>query len=167
MHIYQGSFVRLRAGLTFTKVMLAVALLAVMLPFLTEASPQHGQEAREATAKNEVRMIAHGVRYYTGYGATTGVLLSLEDLTRPDQSGRSILIETPPDPWGGTYTIVAGETPRTFLVVCAGPDQEFDTDDDIAQKERWIAPRVRRLVLRVQTWRDCLSRGHRNERPRR
>lgn len=144
MQIYQGSFARLRAGNTFTKVMLAVALLAVMLSLLTEEPWQRGAEAREAMAKNEVRMIASGVRSYTGRGATAGVLPALEDLTRPDESGRSILMEIPPDPWGGTYTIVTGETPRTFLVVSAGPDQELGTEDDIVQKERWIAPRVRR-----------------------
>ena len=112
-----------------------------MFLFLAEPRPQRGAEAQEARAKSEVRMIADGVRYYTGHGA--GVLPTLEDLVRPDQSGKSILLEIPLDPWGGSYTIVAGENLRTFLVVSAGPDQEFYTHDDIVQEERWVVRRDR------------------------
>ncbi|MGK0153811.1 MAG: hypothetical protein ACI9SE_000759, partial [Neolewinella sp.] len=61
---------------------------------------------------------------------------SLEVMATPDARGRSELEELPMDAWGNAYKLVTGATPREFQVVSAGPDNKFDTKDDISSRTK-------------------------------
>ena len=99
----------------------------VMTPFLKAT-----REAKIARSDMDVRMIAGAV---ASYRAKRGQLPeTLEALAQKDDMGRSELDELPSDSWGNKYELRVGDTPRSYQVVCAGPDGEFGSEDDISSK---------------------------------
>ena len=62
---------------------------------------------------------------------------SLEDLTTPDEKGKTYLHENSDatDPWGNSYIIRETERNR-FEVISFGPDGAENTEDDISSSRK-------------------------------
>lgn len=82
----------------------------------------------------DAKLIAGAVRMF--YIKNSTLPNSLEVMATPDARGRSELEELPMDAWGNAYKLVTGATPREFQVVSAGPDNKFDTKDDISSRTK-------------------------------
>jgi hypothetical protein len=78
-------------------------------------------------ARNELVLLASAIRNYRTVRGT--LPLRLSDLVELDAPPDGALL---PDPWGTDYDcmIVSKDPPRATLR-SAGPDREFDTDDDV------------------------------------
>ena len=123
-----------RQGFTLVELLVVVAILGILATGATMYVNGYLDKTNKTKAQSDVKTFAQGVVQYRMENRNK-MPKSLEDLV--DESG-----DKPPvieggrgaleDPWGTNYELRMNSRQKDrFYVVSAGPDLQFDTDDDI------------------------------------
>jgi len=119
-------------------ILLVVAGLGLLTTFLPPRVYPLVGAAPEEHAHNEVMRIKEVVELYVVKTGDRNV--TLEKLVQEDAKGWRYLEGTndqaPKDPWGTPYEIRPGDKPHKWIVLSAGPDKHWNTDDDIRSDRR-------------------------------
>lgn len=101
---------------------------------LPETGLRKEAQAKDRLAKGalDVKQLANATRLHKMMKGALPESLAL--LVEKDAAGNSFLAELPKDPWGNAYVLRA-EGAR-WQVVCAGPDGQLGTEEDIASKQQ-------------------------------
>ena len=114
----------MRAGFTLIEILVAVAIIGVMSTVAIISLSSATDSADAAAVKQSVDNFAKG-----------GTLYHMRHHKFPSEL-RLLVVDDgdePPviDPWGTDYKIELRNNGKRFVVVSAGPDMSFDTEDDI------------------------------------
>lgn len=120
----------MRAGFTLIEILVAVAIIGIMGTAAIQGVMQYLDKAKLTAARDGVNTLRDAANNYNMlYNKFPS---SLRDLIEPrgdDEplvtNGESALY----DPWNIEYRMVVKK--RSVVVISAGPDKEFDTEDDI------------------------------------
>ena len=129
--IAAGESVRgLRAGFTLMELLVVVAILAILGAIGAKGVIGNIEKARATAAKTGVDNIKEAVATYhieKGKFPTLEQLISAEGDDEPMlDGGEGALV----DPWGTQYKLeIKGK--KRVIVISAGPDGEFGTEDDV------------------------------------
>ena len=122
----------MRAGFTLIEILVAVAIIGVMSTVAIVSLSSATDSADAAAVKQSVDNFAKGgTLYHIRHHKFPSELrlLVVDDGDEPPviDGGEDILT----DPWGTDYKIELRNNGKRFVVVSAGPDMSFDTEDDI------------------------------------
>ncbi|HEX5053650.1 MAG TPA: type II secretion system protein GspG [Planctomycetota bacterium] len=120
-----------QAGFTLIEIMVVIVILGLLATMVAQNATNGADQARLQRAAVDTKQIADAARMFY---AEKGRVPELADLTTPDERGRVYLETIPKDPWDVDYVMREGETPRSYLVVSAGPNRQLGDDDDISSK---------------------------------
>lgn len=111
-------------GLTIVELMVAMTIIATIAGIVAYSAFGVIEPAKVKEAEIEIQQLNQMVEhYYVAKGQ--GYPSKLGALTDPPPIAKKI----PNDPWGNPYGYEKGGS--SFLVRSAGPDGEFDTEDDV------------------------------------
>lgn len=122
------------AGFTLIEVMVVIAIIGLLTTMVIANLGDNVDDARTQRVNTDLTSIASAVKLYH---MKKGELPSMAALMTPDNEDRTYMDDPSLDPWDEPYSIHPGDSKRTFLVVCAGPDKVVNTEDDIKKKARW------------------------------
>ncbi|MFQ5503494.1 MAG: type II secretion system protein GspG [Planctomycetota bacterium] len=120
-------------GFTLVEIMVVVVIIGLLATVVASNVLGDVDTAKLNTVKSDISTIKDAVTRY--YLKNSRIPESLEELVQEDESGHRQLDleEVPKDPWGNEY-VLESEGGSKFVVICYGPDQEMDTEDDITTK---------------------------------
>jgi type II secretion system protein G len=120
----------MRAGFTLIEILVAVAIIGILGAVAVTNVIASIEKAKQTAAKEAVGVISNAVtQYYLENKKYPG---DLQDLIRENGDNEPILdggegaLE---DPWGTMYKLE--KKGKRYVVVSAGPDMDWGTDDDI------------------------------------
>lgn len=121
----------MRAGFTLMEILVAVAIIGILGTVAVTSITSNIEKAKGTAAKASVDNIANAVtQYYLSnkkYPNSLTDLIQERDDDEPILKGGEGALE---DPWGTEYKYEK-KGARKFVVVSAGPDTEFGTEDDV------------------------------------
>lgn len=112
----------------------ALALLLVLAPLFVDMEPPRNLRD-EAAQTSLVQFTAAIRRFRAAHGRLPESLAELAEATSPVGAKREDLDTEPRDPWGHPWELRHLGDGR-WEVLSAGPDAEFDTEDDLATSGR-------------------------------
>lgn len=112
------------------QVVIATALLGVIAPLVVDMEPPRNLRD-EAAQTSLVQFTAAIRRFRAAHGRLPESLAELAEATSPVGAVREDLDTEPHDPWGHPWELRHLGDGR-WEVRSAGPDADFDTEDDLA-----------------------------------
>ena len=125
------SALAMRAGFTLMEILVAVAIIGILGTVAVQSIVSNLERAKQTAAKESVDNISNAITSY--YLQNKKYPNDLRDLIKDNGEDEPILkggegaLE---DPWGTDYKLEKKGS-RRFVVISAGPDTEFGSDDDI------------------------------------
>lgn len=120
----------MRAGFTLIEILVAVAIIGILGTVATISITKNIEKAKATAAREAVNNIKGAVTNYylqnKKYPSDLNQLITASGDDEPILEGGEGALE---DPWGSDYKYERNG--KRIAVVCAGPDGEFGTDDDI------------------------------------
>ncbi len=123
---------KMRAGFTIMEVMIAVMVIGLLASGAAVGITKMMKKANLNSARSGVQAVASAMKQYK---MDNGKYPSdLKDLIKEDDDGDAYLdggegsLE---DPWRNEYKLEWKNGKRNFVIISAGDDGEFGTDDDI------------------------------------
>lgn len=120
----------MRAGFTLIEILVAVAIIGILGTVATISITKNIEKAKATAAREAVNNIKGAVTNYylqnKKYPSDLNQLINASGDDEPILEGGEGALE---DPWGTDYKYERNG--KRIAVVCAGPDGEFGTDDDI------------------------------------
>lgn len=121
----------MRAGFTLIEILVAVAIIGILGTVATLNITKNLEKAKTTAAREGVNNLKAAVLTYNvqfnKYPSSLNDLITSKNDEEPVVSGGEGALE---DPWGTEYRYE--HKGKKILIVSAGPDGEFDTDDDIS-----------------------------------
>ena len=126
---------RVQKGFTLVELMVVIVILGLLATVVAPEVIGRLMTSQEETARLSVSEIDKAIKmYYVDHRK----IPEMDDLIQEDErTGRAYLegfTEAPVDPWGNPFEIRRGDKPNTWEVLCYGPDEVADTEDDISSK---------------------------------
>ena len=120
----------MRSGFTLIEILVAVAIIGIMGTVAAVGIPRLLNNARISAASTGVKNIRGAViSYQTDYSHKGKLPNSLSALLEGDEPYLEGGDEALEDPWGTEYKLE--KKGRSFVIISAGPDATFGTEDDI------------------------------------
>ena len=124
----------LRQGFTLIEILVVVAIIGMLGAVAVPAYMSHLKEARVETARELIKSVETALNMYSmKHGGKYPD--SLEALTQETDDEEALLQGEYVDPWGQDLKFEKRGKKRP-LITSAGPDKEFDTDDDLFNIEK-------------------------------
>ena len=129
-----------RAGMTLIEIIIVIAIMATVMAYLATQLTTQQDEAMKDSAKLAMNQIGQSLQLYrvhnAGYPTTAQGLDALVTNPGSAKSWRGPYIEKNKlnDPWGTQFGYESDG--RSYTVICAGPDKQFGTEDDIFYPEK-------------------------------
>ena len=117
-------------GFTLIEIMVVIVIIGLLATFVAPNVLGIGEDAKVTKAKVDVKQIADTAKIFK---LNNNRLPSIEELTTPDEKGKTMLEILSKDPWDNDYVIREGER-GSFEVISWGPDKAEGTEDDISSK---------------------------------
>lgn len=127
-----------QAGFTLIEIMVVIVILGLLATVVVPNVFRALGDSEDTTCRTNMQAIHSAVKNYKLQNRGVRELPSLEDLVSADDGGEAYLEaeEVPIDPWGREFDIREGEGRNKFVIVSAGPDGEFDTEDDLRTDDK-------------------------------
>ena len=124
-----------RHGFTLLEMLVVMALIGLLVGTVAVSMRGHIARSRITTAKLDIAKLNDAVESYNGFHASyptqdqgLKILTGTEDVATQFIKGHELK-----DPWGNTYEyLVPGKNDQPFEIISAGPDKQFDTEDDLS-----------------------------------
>ena len=118
----------MRAGFTLIEILVAVAIIGILGTIAVVNIPKKPESSNRTAAKSGVDALKSGcVTYKMKKGSFPSDLKKLVEGEDPYMEGGE---EALVDPWGSEYKYEKKGN-KNIVIISAGGDQEFGTDDDI------------------------------------
>ena len=127
--------VAMRAGFTLIEILVAVSIIGILGAVATVSVTQAIENSKITAAEEGVRNIASGIVTYNLQKKKYPN--DIKDLIQEDSDGNAIIeggegaLE---DPFGNEYKME--KKGKKYVIISAGPDGEFGTDDDIRSDKK-------------------------------
>jgi general secretion pathway protein G len=119
-------------GFTLIEIMVVIVILGLLATLVVPNVLGMSDEAKVGKAQTDVKSIYEAAKLYK---IQNNKIPTLDELTTPDDKGKTYIEMLPQDPWDSDYII--RETDRNqFEVLSLGPDKSEGTEDDISSKPR-------------------------------
>jgi general secretion pathway protein G len=131
---------RERRGFTLVEILLVIVMIGILSGVLVSKLSGRSQEARIARAQSDITgtlslaldMFEQDVGRYPSADEGLGALVL--NPGSPGWKGPYLKGGLKPDPWGTPYQYqLDPDNPSIYILKSAGPDRQFDTQDDISQ----------------------------------
>ena len=123
-------------GFTLLEILVILTLIGILMSFIAPQLLSHPDKARKLEVSAELKTIKNALHlYYLDHQEFPVAASGLDVLAKGDAQGNVYLADQPIDPWGLPYELrelSSGE----LLVVSAGVDKQFGTDDDVTESVR-------------------------------
>mgnify|MGYP000893702622 CR=1 FL=1 len=123
-------------GFTLLEILVILTLIGILMSFIAPQLLSHPDKARKLEVSAELKTIKNALHlYYLDHQEFPVAASGLDILAKGDAQGNVYLADQPIDPWGLPYELrelSSGE----LLVVSAGVDKQFGTDDDVTESVR-------------------------------
>lgn len=127
--------VAMRAGFTLIEILVAVAIVGILSTVAVMNLGGLSEGAKITAAKSTVDTIQNAVVTYNLNHQKN--ITDLKDLVKEDSEGESILSggeDALVDPWGTDCRLE--KKGRNYVIVSAGPDGQFNTEDDVRSDKK-------------------------------
>ena len=123
-------------GFTLLEILVILTLIGILMSFIAPQLLSHPDKARKLEVSAELKTIKNALHmYYLDHQEFPVAASGLDVLAKGDAQGNVYLADQPIDPWGLPYELrelSSGE----LLVVSAGVDKQFGTEDDVTESVR-------------------------------
>lgn len=125
-----------RKGFTLLEILVILTLIGILMSFIAPQLLSHPDKARNLEVQAELKTIKNALHlYYLDHQSFPSANIGLDLLAKGDSQGNVYLADMPIDPWGMSYEL-RELPPNNLIVLSAGPDKQFGTDDDVTEKVR-------------------------------
>lgn len=115
-------------GFTLIEIMVVVVILGLLATLVVPNVLELGETAKIKKAESDVNAIYQQAKLFK---LTNNKSPTMEDLTTPDQKGKTYIENNTKDPWDHDYVIRERERGK-FEVISWGPDGNEGSEDDIS-----------------------------------
>ena len=119
-----------QSGFTLVEIMVVIVILGLLATLVVPEVLGMGEEAKIKKAQSDVMAIFNQAKLYKLTNSRTP---TLEELTTPDDKGKTYIENLTQDPWDHDYVIRDTEAGK-FEVFSMGPDGSEGTEDDITSR---------------------------------
>ncbi len=128
-------------GFTLIELLLVIVIIATLAAIVVPQLAGRGEDARVGAAKAQIAAFESALDQFevdNGSYPTTehglGALWQNPDASRFTKWKGYLKKDVPVDPWGMPYVYKAPgiHHPKTYDIVCGGPDRREGTDDDVS-----------------------------------
>jgi general secretion pathway protein G len=125
-----------RSAFTLMEMLVVIAILGLLVGIVAVNMQGHLARSRVSAAKIEIAKLGEALDAYSGvHAAYPTTEQGLIELTGPSGQVDDRFIKPGElnDPWGTAYEyLVPGENNEPYELISAGPDRQFETEDDIS-----------------------------------
>lgn len=118
---------RAQRGFTLIEIMVVIVILGLLATLVVPNVLSMSDEAKVQKAQTDVKSLFEAAKLFRIQNNKTP---TLEELTQPDQKGKTYIEASTKDPWDHDYVIRETEHNK-FEVISVGPDGSEGTEDDI------------------------------------
>ena len=124
-----------RSAFTLMEMLVVIAILGLLIGTVAVSTRGIMARSKISNAKQRLAVIENALEEYSGFneGRYPTEVEGLASLKDNENEEDNYLEKSTKDPWGTEIQyLVPGPKNEPYELICAGPDREFETDDDLS-----------------------------------